>query len=63
MRPRTAENYHSAYCRFGGCERCREDKPSARPVEGLIYLVCTCPCHTALERREAAIRAAEQKRK
>ncbi|MFD1828852.1 MULTISPECIES: hypothetical protein [Streptomyces] len=56
MRPRTAENYYSAACRFGGCAECGEGRPPVRPVEGLVYLVCACACHTALEQREAAMR-------
>lgn len=56
----TAPAYYSADCRFGGHDACREGKQPTRLVEGLVYLVCTCPCHTTLERREAAMRAARE---
>lgn len=48
MTPReTAPAYVSAPCTIGPHDACTEaEPPKEDPVPGLIYLVCTCFCHT-----------------
>ncbi len=60
---KTAPNYYSARCRFGECEECTEGKPPARPVTGLVYLICVCRCHEMAAIREANMRAARKQQR
>lgn len=60
---KTAPKYVSAECRFRYCDECSEGKPPARPVEGLVYLICTCRCHGMAAIREANMRAARKQQR
>lgn len=43
--PSTAPAYVSIPCTIGPHDECQEAQRPTQPVPGLIYLVCTCPCH------------------
>lgn len=50
LHQRTTPDYQSGACRIGRHGTCRESTPPPGPaVEGVIYELCVCVCHTRAE--------------